>query len=94
MTLPRLLSSSDHPSSPCLPPLSQVYEALYEAALREPLNASAVSEGYSRYLKHVINRPSRPAWGARPKPDRGSREEGARARDRHGLAIHRNVSRL
>ena len=36
-------------------------EALFEAAKQEPLNASAVSDGYTRHLKHVINRePSLP----------------------------------
>ena len=41
----------------------QVYEALYEAAQLEPLNVRAVSEGYSKYLKHVINRPEEAgAW--------------------------------
>lgn len=29
-------------------------DALYDAALMEPLNASPVSEGYSRYLKEVV----------------------------------------
>lgn len=32
-------------------------EALYEAALAEPLNQSSVSEGYSRYLKQVVGLP-------------------------------------
>jgi acyl-CoA oxidase len=36
-------------------------EALFEAAKQEPLNASAVSDGYTRHLKHIINRePSLP----------------------------------
>ena len=29
-------------------------DALYDAALMEPLNASPVSEGYSKYLKDVV----------------------------------------
>ena len=44
--------------------LSQVYEALYAAAQLEPLNTTAVSEGYSKYLKYVQNRPpSLAPWG-------------------------------
>jgi hypothetical protein len=33
-----------------------VYEALYAAAEEEPLNLTPVSEGYTKYLKYVINR--------------------------------------
>ena len=36
-------------------------EALFDAARQEPLNAAAVSDGYKRHLRHVINRePSLP----------------------------------
>ena len=43
----------------------KVYEALYAAAQSEPLNSTAVSEGYSKYLKYVLNRPpSLPLWGS------------------------------
>jgi acyl-CoA oxidase len=34
-----------------------VYEALYEATKKEPLNETTVSDGYNLYLKHVIQKP-------------------------------------